>query len=236
MPYVSTSVFFLACGAGATAVAWLGPLPELAAEHRSASASAALHVIVVCLAAPLLAAGAAGSRFDPVVRRPHALSPLAASLLQWGVVWCWHVPAAQLAIGSAPVVLWLQHVSILLASTVLWLSVLGGERATRYERAGAGIVALLLTSVHMTLLGGLAMISNWPLGGLDVASSVEGRRLGAILTLSGAAAIYAVAGAMLLAWLLRPQLPHIRSSSARYQGRLPKLKRIDSVTLERSPL
>ena len=202
----------LVFGLAVIAAAWLGPLPELAIEHFAAIA--ALDVALVSAAAPLLAAAAGGSRFDPVVRWPHGFSPLAASLLQWGVAWGWHTPAAQLVIRSAPAGLWLQQLSFLLASVLLWLSVLGGERAARYERAGAGIVALLLTSVHMTMLAGLALISGSPFGGIELAASLDDRRLGALLTIGGAAIIYVIAGAMLIERLLRPQAERASVSRA----------------------
>jgi len=193
----------LAAGLAVIAAAWLGPLPGLAVERFAALA--ALDVALVCAAAPLFAAAAAGSRFDPVVRWPQGFSPLATSLLQWGIAWSWHTQAAQLVM-RVPAGFWLQQATILLASVLLWLSVLGGEREARYERAGTGIVALLLTSVHMTMLGGLARIAEPPFGSIELAASVDDRRLGALLMIVGAASIYVVAGSMLLTRLLRPQL------------------------------
>src|SRR5690606_23793014 len=140
------------------AAAWLGPLPALALERFAAQA--ALHVVLVSLAAPLLAASIAGSRLDPVRRWAYGFSPLGLSLLQAGVAWGWHTPAAQLAVQAEPSLLWLQQCTLLLAAVLLWVSVLGGDRATRYERVGAGIVALLMMSVHMTLLGGSLLIAT----------------------------------------------------------------------------
>lgn len=195
-----TGFWLTACAV--LAAAWLGPLPALALERFAAQA--ALHVLLVTIAAPLLAAGVARSRFDPVRRWQHGFSPLGLSLLQAAVVWTWHAPAAQLAARAEPSLWWVQQFSLLLAAALLWVSVLGGDRATRYERVGAGIVALLLTSVHMTLLGGLSLISSSPYFGAEIASSFEDRHTGALLTLAGAALVYLIAGAMLLAWLLKP--------------------------------
>src|SRR5690606_1043070 len=129
------------------AAAWLGPLPALAAERFAAQA--ALHVLLAAAAAPGLAAAVAGSQVDPVRRWPHGFSPLGLSLLQAGVVWIWHAPAAQLAVRAEPGLLWLQQVTLLLAAVLLWVSVLGGERTTRYERVGAGALAMLMSSGHM---------------------------------------------------------------------------------------
>ena len=45
------------------------------------------------------------------------------------------------------------------AGLIVWLSVFGGEAARRHERAGVGVAALLLTSMHMTLLGALLALT-----------------------------------------------------------------------------
>src|SRR5690606_27164764 len=146
-------------------------------------------------------------------RWAHGFSPLGLSLLQAGVAWAWHTPAAQLA-ARAETGLWLQQCTLLLAAVLLWVSVLGGDRATRYERVGAGIVALLMMSVHMTLLGGSLLIATSPYFGADIAASLDDRRLGALLILAGAAVIYTVAGALLLAWLLKPGTSMREAASA----------------------
>lgn len=187
---------------GVVAIAWLGPLPGLALERFAAQA--ALHVVLVSIAGPLLAACIAGSRVDPVRRRPNGFSPLGLSLLQAGVVWAWQMPIAQLALRAEPSLLWLQQASLLLAGLFLWVSVLGGDRSARYERAGAGIIALLMTSISMTLLGGLSLIGRSPYFGAEMAASFDDRRLGALLILAGAAVIYTIAGVLLLAWLVKP--------------------------------
>ena len=186
------------------AAAWLGPLPDLALERFAAQA--ALHVVLATIVAPLLAASIAGTRYDPVRRWAHRFSPLGFSLLQAAVVWVWLAPAAQAAEPITPGLLWLEQVTILLAAVLLWMSVLGGDRATRYERVGAGIVALLMMSVHMTLLGGMALISSSPFVGDEIAAFADDRRTSGLVTLAGAAIVYAIAGALLLAWLLKPGL------------------------------
>ncbi len=47
----------------------------------------------------------------------------------------------------------------LTAGLWLWLSALGGSKPRSRERSGAGVIALLLTSMHMTLLGALLALS-----------------------------------------------------------------------------
>jgi putative membrane protein len=204
---------FLLAACAVLAAAWLGPLPVLALEGFAAQA--ALHVVIVTIAAPLLAASVARSRFDPVRRWPQGFSPLALSLCQAGVVWAWHAPAAQLAVRAESSLWWLQQGTMLLAAALLWVSVVGGERATRYERVGAGIVALLMTSVQMTLLGGLSLISSSPYFGAEIASSFDDRQTGALLTLAGAAVVYLIAGVILVAWLLKPGTPGREAAAPR---------------------
>lgn len=198
----SVRTFVSLTAAAVVAAAWLGPLPELALERFAAQA--ALHVVLVSIAGPLLAACIAGSHLDPVRRWPQGFSPLGLSLLQAGVVWAWHMPGAQLAARAEPSLLWVQQVTLLLAGLLLWVSVLGGDRATRYERVGAGIIALLTTSVSMTLLGGLSLIGRSPYFGAEMAVSFDDQTLGALLILAGAVVIYTVAGVLLLVRLLEP--------------------------------
>jgi putative membrane protein len=47
----------------------------------------------------------------------------------------------------------------LLSGLLVWLSAFGSEARRSGIRAGAGIVALLLTSMHMTLLGALLALA-----------------------------------------------------------------------------
>src|SRR5690606_3990219 len=79
-----------AAGVGVLAAVWFGPLPGLASELFAAHM--AMHIAVVCVAAPLIAVGLGGSRFDPVESWPVVFSPLTASLIELVVVWGWHAP------------------------------------------------------------------------------------------------------------------------------------------------
>ena len=53
----------------------------------------AAHMIAVAVAAPLLAVGIQGHRFDPAERWPRFASPLVAAMVEAVIVWGWHVPA-----------------------------------------------------------------------------------------------------------------------------------------------
>jgi putative membrane protein len=189
------------------AAAWLGPLPGLV-PHMFA-AHMAMHIAVVCGAAPLLAVGLAASRFDPVERAPLWFSPLTASLIELAVVWGWHAPGPHEAARSSPGILALEQVAFLIVGLLLWLSVLGGGAGKRRERAGVGILGLLLTSMHMTLLRVLLTLSPRPLypHGIDPALELEDQRWGGLMMLIGGGTVYLIGGMMLLGWLLRPSPP-----------------------------
>jgi putative membrane protein len=111
------------------------------------------HMTLVAGVGPLLALAIARSRFDPVRRSASWFSPLAASLVEFVVVWTWHAPALHVAARHDASLFALEQASFLGASTYLWLSILGGARTSRALRAATGVIALVLTFAHMTMLG-----------------------------------------------------------------------------------
>ena len=150
-------------GLVALAALWLGPLPELASS--SFAAHMGMHVGVVAVAAPALALGLAGGRFDPVVRAPALFPPVPWSVVELLVVWAWHTPALHHAARHAAPWFAVEQASFLGSGLVVWLSAFGGGARLRAERTGAGVLALLLTSMHMTLLGALLALAPRPLFG-----------------------------------------------------------------------
>lgn len=135
------------------AAAWLGAFQRLLPGPFSAHM--ALHMAVVAVAAPLLALGLAQTRFDPVRRAPAVFSAVPASIFELVIVWGWHTPALHHAARQSAAAFALEQASFALSALWLWTSALGGAPAERDERRGAGILGLLLTSMHMTLLGAL---------------------------------------------------------------------------------
>ncbi|CAN5257927.1 cytochrome c oxidase assembly protein [soil metagenome] len=198
--------FVLIPGFAVLGVAWLGPLPALATQ--AFMAHMAMHVSVVAVAAPLIAIGLAGSRRDPVRRWPALFAPLVASVLEFAVIWGWHAPALHHAAQQLPVARIAEQASFLLVGLALWLSALGGAPDLRAARAGAGIAAMLATSMHMTLLGTLIALAPRPLyahagfAGLD---PLEDQHFGGLIMLFGGGLAYLIGGLWLLAGLLRPQ-------------------------------
>jgi putative membrane protein len=172
-------------GAGLLLLAWLwlGPLPALAAH--SFTAHMTLHMGVVALAAPLVAAALAGGPYDPARRWPHVFSAIPAAALELAIVWGWHAPALHLAARRSDAWLVLEQGSFLAAGLFVWVASLGGP-PWGGARAGSGVVALLLTSMHMTLLGALLALAPRPLYHVPGAAALDDQQLGgAIMLLVG---------------------------------------------------
>ena len=81
--------FLLALGLLTLAAAWLTDLPRMASQ--AFFAHMAMHMAVVAVAAPLLALGVAGGRFDPARGAPALFAPIPASFIELVVVWAWLV-------------------------------------------------------------------------------------------------------------------------------------------------
>lgn len=143
-------------------VPWVG-LPPFTAHML-------MHMLVVAGAAPLLAGAVAGSRWDPVARcldagRAGWMAPVVASMVEGLVVWGWHAPVLHHAARHHVWARVAEQGSFLLAASWLWCAALGGGAARRRARATGGVTGLLLTSMHMTLLGALITLSGRELYG-----------------------------------------------------------------------
>ncbi|HSG40186.1 MAG TPA: cytochrome c oxidase assembly protein [Thermoanaerobaculia bacterium] len=193
----------LAAGCLVLAAVWLGPLPSLAGGAFWAHMT--MHMGVVAVAAPMLALGIAGGRFDPARRAPGLFAPIPASLLELAVVWAWHAPAPHHVARHSAAGLAAEQGMFLLAGLLLWLAAFGGVPGQ--GRRAAGVVGLLLTSMHMTLLGALLALSPRPLyphlhssAGL---TPLEDQHLGGAIMLLAGGASYLLGGLWLTAGLLR---------------------------------
>lgn len=187
------------------AATWLGPLPSL--SYQAFYAHMTMHMLVVAVAAPLLAIGIAGSRLDPVDKVPWLFPPLPISLLELLVVWAWHSPLLHHAARTQSNVMMIEQSMFLLSGLLLWLSVFGGSIALREERRAAGVIGLLLTSMHMTLLGALLALSTRPLfhhlpttGGM---TALEDQHLGGAIMLIVGGIAYLTGGVVLILGLIR---------------------------------
>jgi putative membrane protein len=188
---------------------WFGPLPDLA--RHSFSAHMTMHMAVVAVAAPLIALALAGTRADPVRIMPNLLSPVPASIIEFLIVWIWHVPVLHHAARHHSSALLSEQGSFLAAGVLLWMTAMGGTREQRRLRAGPGVLALLLTSMHMTLLGALFALANRPLyrhvpEPAAALSSLADQHLGGAIMLLAGGASYLAGGLWLTAVMLRPQM------------------------------
>jgi putative membrane protein len=189
---------------------WAGPL--LSAWRGSFAAHMLAHMGVVAIASPMIAIG-----LSPIIKRgkPFAslsesrILPLAliASLVEFVIVWGWHAPAARLWAESSVLATSLEQASFLPAGLFLWLTAIRPRGTDALDAAGA--FALLLTSIHMTLLGALLSLAPRPLYGTGdvtcfglVLDAGQDQALGGVIMLMIGAAVYLAGGVFLLARLL----------------------------------
>ncbi|MEN3794143.1 cytochrome c oxidase assembly protein [Fulvimarina sp. MAC3] len=146
----------LALAAVLLAAVWLGPLPARAGG--SFASHMVMHMTVVALAAPLVAIGLArglphlANRITPAVA-------ILASFAEFVIVWGWHAPGPHDLARTDGLIFTVEQASFLFAGVLVWLSALGPSGEGRLKARAAGVVGLLVTSMHMTLLGALLLLS-----------------------------------------------------------------------------
>lgn len=192
-------------GCVALAAAWLGPLRALA--PGSFSAHMLMHMGVVALAAPLLALGLGGTAYDPTSRAPRLFAPIPASVAELIVVWAWHAPALHHFARHTALGLVLEQATFLGTGLWLWLAAFGGSAEQRAERGAAGVLALLLTSMHMTLLGALLALPPRALymhhAESGALTPLEDQHLGGAIMLVAGGIAYLAGGLALTVEILR---------------------------------
>ncbi|WP_372425173.1 cytochrome c oxidase assembly protein [Salinarimonas chemoclinalis] len=193
-PISARRLLLLGAGIALLAAAWIGPLPALAMTRFWAHMT--MHLAVVALAAPLIAAALAGSRFDPVARAPVLFAPLPAAFLEFVVIWGWHAPAAHDAARMRPEVFVVEQASFLGVGLLVWMSAIGGARAGRRERAPGGVAALLLTAMHMSLLGALLALAPRPL--YEACLGPDDQQIGGVMMLAVGGSVYLIGALVLL--------------------------------------
>ncbi|OLP58323.1 hypothetical protein BJF93_06875 [Xaviernesmea oryzae] len=185
-------------------------LIALLAGDQSFTRHMLIHMGVVVLAAPFLALSLIGTRYERM-RADRIMTPITASLVELVTVWFWHMPALRRLADGSTFITALELSSFLAAGTLLWLACLGTRQAGTAPRL-AGVIGLLLTSMHMTLLGALLTLSPRPLyGGGTVTcfgltlSAADDQALGGVVMLLIGAAAYLAGGVALLAGLLKDE-------------------------------
>lgn len=187
------------------AAIWLGPL--LGAWRESFAAGMVAHMGVIAVAAPLLAIGLP-ARWRPGASMPASL-PVLASLFELVAVWGWHAPAMRAAAESSTAATVAEQASFLAAGVFLWATSFAAPHERRHAAVGAA--ALLLTSIHMTLLGALLALSPRPLYGTGevtcfgtVLDASQDQQLGGVIMLMAGAVAYLAGGLALCARLISP--------------------------------
>jgi putative membrane protein len=203
-------VLSLCIGLAALAAVW-GPLSGLA--RTSFTTHMGAHLIVVALAAPLIAAAL------PRLRLPGwAGAAVIASLVEFAVVWGWHAPMLHEAARASSIVFAAEQVSFLCAGLLLWITALGGD-ARDETRTLAGMTGLLLTSMHMTLLGALIALATRPLFAHHAEepmvfglTTLQDQQLGGALMIAVGGVAYLIGGLVLASRLLRHDTPFATSA------------------------
>lgn len=212
----------VACFAGGMALlalALVWPLDVLA--DRSFAAHMVQHLVLIALAPPLLVLGAPLVPFATlaparrVIARlpwPWVAHPLAAFGLHAAVIWAWHAPALFQAALRAPAVHTLEHATMLAAALVFWWMLLPAGRARAGGR-GTSLVWLLLTMIHLGLLGALLTFAPrvlYPAYGerplaLGLSPLEDQQLAGLIMWVPGGVVYLAAALALAAVWLEETQ-------------------------------
>lgn len=163
---------------------WLLPLQQLVGGHFPAHM--VRHMTLVALAAPLLALAL------PALAAP---SVLAGAVIEFLVVWAWHLPALHGLACTDPVARVAEQAMFLAAGWTVW----AGALRTDAPLAGAG--GLLLTSMHMTLLGALLTLAPVDLYAAACGRPVDlvGQQVGGLLMLAIGTPVYLMGGLLLAA-------------------------------------
>lgn len=168
----------------------------------------ALHLGVVVVAAPLIGIGLQRAGLGHWAGRRLLFWAIAASLFEMLVVWSWHTPVLHDAASRQMPVFVTQQLSFLAAGLLIWLVSFSGQTKAG---AGLGAVALMMTFMHMTMLGVLlALVPDllYPADlylGATAAERVEDQTRGGILMAIGGSFPYLIGGLVLASRLVTEQ-------------------------------
>ena len=196
------------------ALLWGGPLPFRAGGSFAAYM---MHMGVVAVAAPLLAFGIVRSAPTLASHVPGRLALLAA-FVEFALVWGRHAPALHDAARESLAFRILEQGSFLFAGLFVWLTALSGhlgaDRTGPGASRAAGVAGLLVTSMHMTLLGALLLLSPRTLYAcadlctpFGTMTPLEDQQLGGAIMLGVGGVAYLAGGLGLLASILVERTP-----------------------------
>jgi len=191
----------LAAGTVLLGALWLGPLPAM--SRTAFSPHMVLHLGLVGVAAPLVAFGLLRMNLLPRGRVTVAWA-VAASLLDFVIVWGWHTPGLHELAARHPPYFVVQQAGFLVAGLAVW-GVAFADRSR--AAAAAGLLAMLTTFMHMTMLGVLLTLARTTLYADDVCRGafgfdpLEDQQFGGVLMTVAGGVPYLCGGAV-LAWRL----------------------------------
>lgn len=192
----------LAAGFVLLGSAWSGPLQEIA--RTSFSAQMLTHMLVVAVVSPLFAFFL--RPFLQALAAPSLIAMIAfgSSLLDFVIIWVWHLPALHDYARYEGFMLFAEQASFLIIGVVVWTSALATYRTAERSAGLVGAGALFFTSMHMTLLGALLALASRPLysscleGAKPFHLSVqEDQQLGGVIMLVMGGLIYLGGGLVL---------------------------------------
>ncbi|SDY92800.1 cytochrome c oxidase assembly protein [Citreimonas salinaria] len=173
-------------GLGLLALIWLFPLERMVPVF---AAHMLRHMTLVALAAPLVVVGL------PSATAALRVSPLFGTMAELVVVWSWHLPAAHEFGRLTSIGFVAEQTSFLVVGLLVWTGCL------RSDRPLAGAAGLLVTSMHMTLLGALLILAPRDLYGTS--PDLAGQRIGGMLMLGIGTPVYLIAGLAFVSLVLR---------------------------------
>lgn len=117
----------------------------------------AVHIAMMNVAAPLLAAGLGSAGW--LGRRASSNAAIwSATILQMAALWAWHSPFIQQATHTSSILAVALHIGLLLTAVAFW-----GVLIAAYERPWQGILGLLMSGKFACLLGALLVFSHHPI-------------------------------------------------------------------------
>lgn len=170
----------------------------------------AVHVINIAIAAPLVAMAIAPEFARSSRTHPWLSAPLLASFVEFAVLWAWHTPQLHFLAREMPAAFLAEQGMFLLVSVMLWAPGFAALAASDKSAMGVSVIALLFTSMHMTLLGALIVFAPQALfveSGKAAANICgftveEDQIVGATMMLAAGATIYLIGGLRLVAAIL----------------------------------
>lgn len=198
----SRSPQVLALVASGTSVLGIGAVLAALMEFGPHARHMAVHILVMNVGAPLLAAVGL-ARWKIAVRSVSLL--WFATFAQIALLWGWHLPAVQNLGADVPGVMIASHSTLLLAATAFWMSLFSLSGASRWQ----AIPALLVTAKLFCLLAALLVFAPRALYGsaAHAGHGLDDQHLAGLLMLAACPLSYLVAAVVMTVHLIGADQP-----------------------------